>query len=347
MITGSGIMVMELYKMTPVIVLFGLNKFNFSDPGGTLNWGETPEMGACRECKEETANLINIHPHELIQISTSIVVGSYKSHIIYIKNLKALDYVHNVNKIFTTCTDLSWKETNTITRIRLSDIITASNSNQYYVNDIYGHLCNIRNRTMGLIKKSAHILTSLVQFSPISLHKQIVTYSHLSCLIGTYSYTIMNNNINNIIPNIKYAIYIVPYDSTILKCNTNIIPHITISGFSNKYDYPTLKNIIYTLTSNWETKKWKISIDTLKLKNKSIQFKSKTLDEISHYLHKNNVKKIKGPHYVTTNWNIKIQCDSFNNIKQIFRKMKWYLCIVSKNNNKLIIHNKIIVRVML
>ena len=73
MYTGAGILIMELYKSNPVIILFGFNKTNFSDPGGLLNIGETPEMGACRECREETANLINIQPNELLQFGIPIV----------------------------------------------------------------------------------------------------------------------------------------------------------------------------------------------------------------------------------------------------------------------------------
>jgi hypothetical protein len=358
MFTGAGILVVELYKSNPVVVLFGFNKMNFSDPGGLLNMGEPTEIGACRECREESANLINIQPNELLHYGMPIISGSYMSYIIYVQNLRATDYIHNVNHIFRSCTDSSWKETNTITRIPLFDIINAANNYHTYANDIYGLVCSVRGRTMGLIRRGAQILASLINVTPILLQKNFVTHSRMPCLIGTYSYTIIHgqsqqnnwilsqSNLNSSINPKKYAIYIVPNDVISLHCDKSKSLHVTISGFSDRYDYRTIRDIVTSLVNRYMTigKKWEMNVKTIKIKHDTIYFKSKTIDKIAKYLYDNKIKKVKGPEYTNTGWHITFNCDIPNDIVNILKKMKWSLCIVSMDNGGIKIYDKYDVR---
>lgn len=354
MITGSGILIVELYKSVPVIVLFGYNKTNFSDAGGLLNMGETPEMGACRECREESGNLLNIKPHELQQIGTPIQFHQYMAYIIYVQNLKATDYVHNVNHIFRNCYDKSWKETNTITRIHLHDIIRASQTNQNYVNDIYGGICPIRGRTMGIIKYSANILTNITQYQPMMLQRNYITQSRMPCLIGTYSYTLLTSsspqfhqpNIMTTSSNIsKYAIYIIPKDTSFLNCRKNTITHITISGFTDKFNHSQLNNVLLSLTNKMNGDKWKINVDTVTIHDKILYFKSKTLDKIAKFMYKSGIKKIKGPKFDANDWHISLDCKIIpvNTIKKL-KSIKWYICVVSKNMGQIKVYDKYTVK---
>ncbi len=350
MITGAGIFIIELYKSVPVVVLFGLNKTNFSDPGGLIDYGETVEQTACRECREETANLINIKPHELTQISFPIIAKQYKSYIIYIQNLSSQDYIHNANQIFNTCYSDHWKETNTITRINLYDIMNAAESYSNFVYDIYGGQCVIRERVMDLLRVGGPIFTNSINNNPIIMARNLVMTSRLPCLIGTYSYTIAQQNIINIpiqqnIINIqnnkKYAIYVISKNSI---CNDKTKLYIKITNFSKKYDYDYVKQCLITLTSMMSLSNWKVETKYVKIKNNTLYFKSKTLDKITKYLNHNKFEKINGPVYTKKPWHIKMDCDIPKNIIEILKDMKFYLCIVSKKDNKIKIHDKIKLR---
>ncbi len=349
MITGSGVFVIELYKSVPVVVLFGLNNTNFSDPGGLIDYGETIEQAACRECREETANLINIKPYELTQISVPIISKQYKSHIIYIQNLSSRDYVHNVNQIFNTCFDDHWKETNTITRVNLLEIINAARNYFSVVYDIYGRQCGIRERVMDLVRVGNPTFMSLINNnSPTIFTRNLVMTSRIPCLIGTYSYAItkqniihvpIQQNIINVQNNKKYAIYVVPKNSTL--CNDKTKTYIKITSFSKKYNHDYMKQCLTTLTNMMTSNNWKIDTKHIKIKNNTIYFKSKTLDKITKYLNHNKFDKINGPIYTNNSWYFKMECDIPENITEILEHMKFNLCIVSKKDNKIKIHDKI------
>jgi hypothetical protein len=61
-ITGAGILVVEFYKNTNCYVLFrSPHSKEYNDPGGLIDPGETPQESACRECREETANLLKFN----------------------------------------------------------------------------------------------------------------------------------------------------------------------------------------------------------------------------------------------------------------------------------------------
>ena len=129
MLTGAGILILESYNSNVVVTLFGMNNTNYSDLGGHIDHGETPQNAAYREGREESENLINIKPHELLQYGIPIRLKQYLCYILYVTNLSSKDYMYNVNIIHNRChenhTDV-WKESNSMVRIPLNNIITSA-----------------------------------------------------------------------------------------------------------------------------------------------------------------------------------------------------------------------------
>lgn len=328
-ITGAGILIMELYKTKPVIILFGFDRTNYSDPGGTLNVGELPIVGACRECREESGNLINIKPNELQQMAIPVIVGEYVSYVIYVQNVKAKDYIYNINKIFTECTDRSWKETNSFARVHLSDIIMSANNYSNYVNDIYGLPCFVRGRIMHIIRQASSTLSIVAGASPVMLMRNFVMQSRMPCLIGTYSYTIMYQNmiVNNVKSDKKYAIYVLPDNEKFLRCGKSDITHIVVTNYSGKYRHERVKDYVDKLVRGWGNIDWTMNVNSVKIKNGIVYFKSRTLDKVASYLHKHKFRKVHDQKL----WSIVLNCPVPEDIYDILRKVKWQLCIVSQD----------------
>ena len=347
MLTGAGILILELYKSNIVVTLFGMNATNYSDLGGHIDPGETPQDAAYREGREESENIINIKPHELLQYGIPIIFKQYLCYILYVKNLSFQDYAHNVNIIHSGCQGRHsnvWKESNSMTRIPLNNIITSAQNSLNYAYDVTGGMVYIRGRTMGIIKTSINTLLGIANTQPLQLYKHLVTTSRMSCLIGTYTCTLSPSsyyNIQNIqqnpqqISNIEYAIYTVPNltvssDKFLRKCNkTWGGMHITLTGYHP--NQPSPKKFLKHISSIGK-KPWKINIKTIKIKHNKIYIKSKTLDNITDFLFNHNFQKVKGPKHTNTKWHITSECKIPTNINQLLLNQTWSLVLVSRQN---------------
>jgi len=85
-ISGAGVIILEKYKGINTITLFGKKNIRYEDPGGLVDTGEKTYETASRECREESANLINISSDDLKMLSGEpVLVGSYMVYIIYIE----------------------------------------------------------------------------------------------------------------------------------------------------------------------------------------------------------------------------------------------------------------------
>lgn len=335
---GAGLFVIELYMNTPVVTLFGKNGMNYSDPGGIVDKGETSEQTAYREGREETANLINIQPAELLQYSIPVKMGGYTSYVIYVENLSYKDFMYNENLINYGCNQRAWKETNSMTRVELSKIILAADNLLNYATDVNGVNVSIRDRTMGLVKYGSNIILSLLNTKPIPLYRHQVTTSRMPCLIGTFTYTISPMAIytpSTLPGHIEYAVYIAP-DLTnashpfLLNCApTWGGMHITLAGYHTNQPAPQsfLQHI-----SNSGIKPWTVSDNTIKVRKRTIYFKSKTLDSIGDFLHENKFYKVKGPKYSGKKWHVTSECKIPSDIKNILKHQTWSLVLVSNEN---------------
>lgn len=188
--TGSGIFIIENHNGKKYALLFGNKKTYFSELGGKIEGNETIEKTACRETKEETANLINIKENQIKCISKKILHKHYLSYIIFIEKINIKDYYHNINLVYNNCKDHYWKETKDIIRIELNKLIDCVKNEKYYVFDKKGNKILIRNRTVGIIKKSFDVLENLE--NPIKLIPKTVIKNKEKCLIGTNTYILQS-----------------------------------------------------------------------------------------------------------------------------------------------------------
>ena len=350
MAKGAGILLLENYKNNPVITLFGRDGLNFSDVGGKIDPGETPEEAAYREGREETANLINISPDELNFYAGRVEFNGYVAYIMYIDQISYYDYAHNLNIIFNNCSSKQnhWKETNSMTRIPLNNIVLAAQNNFDYAADINGKTVPIRGRTMGIIRTGMNVLVSMINLmKPIKLYKHLVTSSRLACLIGTYTCTITEQSIYAKSPskfgkskygskNTSYGIYIAPDLNNnshpfLINCNpTWGGMHVTIAGFHP--ENINAKKFIKYLSSQGSTH-WTVSIDKIKVKDNTIYFASRTLDKIANFLHDNDFNRVKGKKNAGVEWHISSDCPVPKNIKNILNNQTWSLVVIKQKNN--------------
>jgi hypothetical protein len=351
MYKGAGILIVESYKNSPVITLFGKHNSELNDVGGSIDPNESSEVAAARECREETGNLINIKPSELLQISMPVLLRQYISYAVYVRNISAKDYNHNIKQIFGSCNSHVWKETNIMARFPLKDIIAAANSYSKTAIDVNNKQYLIRDRTMGLIRAAVPTLNKIIRSTPIELVKNRTSNSRMSCLIGTYTYTLQSTKlvkVNNLqLPlDKKYGIYIVPnLDKTKLStsaytflnnCGTWGGLHTTLCGFSNKIMYQNIKLFLDHVSKSGK-KMWKINNSTIKIQNQTIFYKSRTLDIIADFLYNNcGFTKVKGKKYSGVKWHFSIEktCTIPQDIKAILANLTFSFVIVEINNSK-------------
>ena len=339
-IKGAGIFIVENYKNTLVAVLFGKQGSKYSDTGGVIDNKETPEQCACRETREETANLLNISPHELKQISTSITFSSYKAYIIYVKNLSIMSYQHNIKKVLEECKKREWKENDSMVRIPLSLLMQVIDKGENTVNDLYKNKIQIKERTIHIVKRGKDILTSLYYQIPYNLYQSITLNHKMDCLIGTYTYTIQPEYVKVIkdTPQKREypcAVYIIPNlkdkYKKINECNdTEGGLHIKLLGFS-KIHPPLKTNLRYL--SDVGKEPWRIDPSSFKIKNNTIFFCSGTLDQIANYLDNNSFQKIKGKRYSGTDWNISFNCVITDSIIKVLRRVTWSFIVIRDNKD--------------
>lgn len=334
-ITGAGIMIVEFYKNTNCYVLFRSPRSKeYNDPGGLIDPGETPQETACRECREETANLLKFNVNDL---SYHVKVGGYISYIVYVNGLSKMDYQNNIRITHAGCAH-QWTETDRMVRI---PIININFNTLPYVWDYDGNSILLRGRTSRIIKETAKILVNILQARPVQLHKQVTQVSRNKCLLGTITYTTSQSNIINTGRNkIEYAIYIAPdiqfttYQQ-LQSCNRWGGLHITIAGFSKSQPFQSI--VQFPIRS----KRWSPNKNTSFVKQKYIIIKSNTLDKISVYLNSLGVKKLKGPIFGNGHWHITVNCPNVPTIAKILYRSSWSLYIVTKSNNNIVWGNPI------
>lgn len=192
MLSGAGVFIIQNYKGRNVVVLFG-NNTEYSDPGGTIDFGETSIEAACREAREESGNLLKLEPKILRNIAIPIQHRNYMSYFIYIKNLSLKDYYHNMNLIYSKCDPYKhhhWMETNRATRINLDELIKNSVMNNNLIRDIDGRVIRVRRRVLEVMREALRRNIFLQLIYPYELNPKLTFYSRMPCLIGTHTYTL-------------------------------------------------------------------------------------------------------------------------------------------------------------
>lgn len=327
--SGAGILIIESYKGRKVITLFGMKNGEFSDPGGKKDPGESIEHTAYRETREETLNLITLKPEELEKIGRPITLKEYLCFVIYVEGINHQDYNHN-KQLVNRCRPSSWKETNTIARFDVKEMMNTIYGKRLTAKDINGGIRKIRKRTLELIEKSESIIKGFTQ--PYKLEKYHVNNSRLGCLIGTNTYRLKVTSFMigpSELSMHKYGLYIAPdsnFDKDFNRCSKKDEGlHVVLVGFSNKQ--PDLKQLMFFISKSGK-KRWKLNPKKTKLKENKITFNSRTLDKIGDFLAQNSAIKTKGPKHDKTPWHI--VCDG--QISQsLYKKIlgsKWSLILV-------------------
>jgi hypothetical protein len=324
------------------------------EPGGRIDLGETPVITAHRELRKKTANLINIKS-DILQTCLYVHVKSYIAYIMYITNISRKYYLHNVYKIRSCIDDLrhtaAWQETSMMIRVNLYNILHSIKSGSSYIIDTDGVHRELGKRTINVVRKAELLLYNLLKTTPEYLYNKMITHSRMSCLIGTYTFyasshydvnPLINNyvytNVNTPITysmSVQYAVYIIPnlYNTPLYylkNCNNywgGI--HVTLAGYSSKYDYNTIKKIIHTI-SHTGNNLW--HVNTLSIKNNTIYFKSKTLDYISLALNKIGFEKVRSNIYHISIPN-EYNCSLPHNIQELLAHITWSFVIVQRSGS--------------
>ena len=82
--SGAGIMIVEYYNNSLCFTFFQHRNNQFMDVGGLIDKNESPIETAIRECREESANLLNFKASDL---NHKIIIGSYVSFFVYVSGI--------------------------------------------------------------------------------------------------------------------------------------------------------------------------------------------------------------------------------------------------------------------
>lgn len=307
-IDGAGILLIEMYKNTNCFVFFRSRNGEYNDTGGIRDAGEMPKTTACRECREETANLLQFSVDDL---SVNIIVNKYISYPVYIEGLHLVDYLKNIKITHRNCSH-HWKETSHMARIPIAQVSTGRLP---HVKDFYGRDIILRGRTCKIITNGMNTINKILNTSPIKLHRQTVNTASpkTRCLIGTTTYTVPTKFTTTASTNHRgtsSAIYIKP---DVSKGNNDVF--IAITGFSKSQ--PDASNIKFHSSKHWRPNKKNIMVV-----NNNILLKSKTLDALAKYLHK------LGYHKINNVWHVVMNTFAISNAT-------WSIYCVEKSANKI------------
>lgn len=167
-ITGSGIMLIELYRNKlgreePALILFRDKYKNlYADAGGHLIPGLNVIESATEELKEESCNLFRIHP---VYLQNYVVHNQYLGFAVYIRGPQKLGRYpiyskyykrNNILLNYHPMTPPSFKETNGMKRFYISDLINCGALNvsgDLHCYDADGIPQIIFGRTKGLLRE--------------------------------------------------------------------------------------------------------------------------------------------------------------------------------------------------
>lgn len=182
-ITGAGVLIIELYKNTICFVLFKTKYNEYCEPGGLRDDGEKITQTASRECREETANLLKIHPKFL---TYHVIANSYMSFVVPITGLRRSDYLHNMKLVHKKCPH-QWRETHDMVRVPITNISINTRTCKTYD----GNTISLRGRSHHVIKMFMSIADTYLQHIQFyKLNKHITQSKHNKCLNDTITYTI-------------------------------------------------------------------------------------------------------------------------------------------------------------
>ena len=296
-LTGAGILIIELYHGENCIVLFRMHNGQYNETGGLIEKDETPMEAACRECNEETSNLLNL---KITDLQYYIVVDKYIAYVVYVSGLSKKDYLHN-RKLMFECHH-HWRETNDMVRIPLHSIILE----RLPVIDIPGRRIILRQRTAKVIKCASGYLNIVLANEPIRLEKNILIKPHLKCLEGTSVFASVKH---------KTAIFIAPVDQSLfpkvcLEYYGGI--HITICGFSYNQPVSKLSNIVF----HWKPRK-----SETRISGNKIYIKSKTLDNLATKLHERGFHKI----IKSNEWHVNVSSKVIDEVYKKIFDVQWHI----------------------
>jgi len=310
-LSGAGILIIEKYKNKICFTVFKSPQ-GYNEPGGLIDAGETKKETACRECLEETANLIKLFPNNL---SEFVVVNKYIAFIVYLEGLKRQDYFNNLKITKESCPH-QWNETTDIKRIPISNIDLKIYSPVF---DIDGNKIILRMRTYRIIQEAMKIINKIIQKQPLHLQKYIDPKQN-KCLIGTLTYSIQNTELCSIVvaPDSQFNKY-----KNIRKCDKKFGGiHIKVTDFG----YQPI-DLLDNLRKN--KKYW--TPEVMEQHKNKIVIRSNTLDDFSMKLNDLGFKKIKGLIFSNAEWHLSYDCDNIDDLLKILSKSTWSVYLICFN----------------
>jgi hypothetical protein len=189
-ITGAGVLLIEFIDGKPENMIlcseYYKGKLIAADFGGKVDPGHDEYITVSKELREESRNLFNINLN-IFKLCKNIKVGPhdkdwvYSSFILPIETHRyARHFRSNKTKIESYHNDPKtgavlhyWRETHNLIRFRITDLFTMIASSIVVCLDIDGRKWEIRNRTIGILKKILGTI-NFEEMTPITL--KLTTY---------------------------------------------------------------------------------------------------------------------------------------------------------------------------